>query len=180
MKYPAYKGSAPRQVNDSATLNDWLTSRVPKGDLLDINVWLALAHTAHDHHQLALAYWQAEQAKGTLLWFCRVSMLGMVRLLSQKAVMGASVLSLEEAQAAYLNFLNMPSIQWLPETTDMAKRTDAAMLGLSHGVPCRMSTDTYLAATCETTGLRMVTFDANFKRFDLQNWLLLRDRASAA
>jgi uncharacterized protein len=180
MKYPAYKASTPLQVNDGDTLNDWLTSRVPKGDLLDINVWLALAHTAHDHHKLALAYWQAEQAKGTLLWFCRVSMLGMVRLLSQKSVMGASVLSLEEAQAAYLNFLNTPSIRWLPETTDIARRTDAAMLNLSSDAPSRLSTDVYLAATSETTGLRLVTFDADFKRFDLQNWLLLRDLAAVA
>lgn len=180
MKYPPYKASAPLQVNDGDTLNDWLTSRVPKGDLLDINVWVALAHTEHDHHKLALAYWQAEQAKGTLLWFCRVSMLGMVRLLSQKAVMGASVLTLEEAQAAYLNFLSTPPIKWLPETTDMAKRTDAVMLNLSQGLPGRMSTDTYLAAACETTGLRLVTFDSDFNRFQLQNWLLLRDLAAAA
>jgi uncharacterized protein len=180
MKYPPYKANPPLQVNDGDTLNDWLKNRVPKGDLLDINVWVALAHTEHDHHKLALAYWQAEQAKGTLMWFCRTSMLGMVRLLSQKAVMGLSVLSLEEAHAAYLNFLNTPMVRWLPETTDMAKRVDAASMGLSHGVPARMSTDVFLAATCEATGLRLVSFDADFKRFDLQNWLLLRDMTAAA
>jgi toxin-antitoxin system PIN domain toxin len=173
MKYPAYKASSPLQVNDDDTLNDWLTSRVPKGDLLDINVWLALAHTEHDHHKQALAYWQVEQEKGTLLWFCRTTMLGVIRLLSQKAVMGPSALSLKEAHTAYLHFLDTPSVKWLPETTDMAKRTDTALFSLSQDVPARMSTDTYLAAVAETTALRLVTFDADFKRFELQNWLLL-------
>ena len=175
MKYPAYKPSSSLQVNDGDTLNDWLTSRVPKGDLLDINVWVALAHTEHDHHKQALAYWQAEQAKGTLMWFCRTTMLGMIRLLSQKAVMGPSVLTLKEAHVAYLNFLNTPLVKWLPETTDAAKRTDTALFGLSHDIPARMSTDAYLAAVAETTALRFVTFDADFKRFGLENWLLLKD-----
>jgi predicted nucleic acid-binding protein len=62
----------------------------------------------------------------------------------------------------------------------MAKRVDAAILDLSHGVPARMSSDVYLAATCEATGLRLVSFDADFKRFDLQNWLLLRDMSATA
>jgi toxin-antitoxin system PIN domain toxin len=173
MKYPAYKASSPLQVNDGDTLNDWLTSRVPKGDFLDINVWVALAHTEHDHHKQALAYWQAEQAKGTLMWFCRTTMLGMIRLLSQKAVMGPSVLSLTDAQAAYLNFLKTPLIKWLPETTDTAKRADTTLRSLIQDVPARMSTDAYLAAIAQSMGLRMVTFDADFKRFDLENWLLL-------
>ncbi len=173
MKYPAYKPSSPLQVNDSDTLNDWLTNRVPKGDLLDINVWVALAHTAHDHHKQALAYWQAEQAKGTFLWFCRTTMLGMVRILSQKAVMGPSVLSLAEGHAAYLNFLNTPLVKWLPETTDMALRTSETMSRLIEDIPARMVTDAYLASIAQSTGLRMVTFDADFKRFELENWLLL-------
>lgn len=180
MKYPAYKASSPLQVNDGDTLNDWLTSRIPKGDLLDINVWVALAHTEHDHHEQAVAYWQAEQVKGTLMWFCRTTMLGMIRLLSQKAVMGPSALTLKEAYVAYLNFLNTPLVKWLPETTDAAKRTDTALFGLSQDVPARMSTDVYLAAVAETTALRLVTFDADFKRFDLQSWLLLRDVSAAA
>ena len=180
MKYPAYKASDPLQANEGDTLNDWLTSRAPKGDLLDINVWLALAHTEHDHHKQALAYWQAEQAKGTLMWFCRTTMLGMIRLLSQKAVMGPSVLTLKEAHVAYLNFLSTPLVKWLPETSDAAKRTDSALFGLSHHVPARMSTDAYLAAVTGTTALRFVTFDADFKRFDLQNWLLLRDVSATA
>ena len=179
MKYSAHKTSAPLQVNDGDTLNDWLDSRAPRGDLLDINVWLALAHTEHDHHKQALAYWRTAQAKGSHLWFCRVSMLGMVRLLSQKAVMGPSVLSLNEAHAAYLNFLDSPLVKWLSETTDMAKETDVALLSLSHGVPARMSTDVYLAAVAKSTGLRFVTFDADFNRFDLKNWLLLSAESAA-
>ena len=52
------------------------------GDLPDVNVWLALSYKAHMFHAQATAYWQDTCDTHTNLWFCRSTMLGLVRLLS--------------------------------------------------------------------------------------------------
>jgi len=57
----------------------------PQGDLPDTNVWLALAAEEHPQHAAARAYWAGAHAGDggdtPFLWFCRLTMLGMVRLL---------------------------------------------------------------------------------------------------
>ena len=40
-------------------------------DLLDVNLWLALAVEAHSHHSRAKQYWQGEAAPLTA--FCRLT-----------------------------------------------------------------------------------------------------------
>ncbi len=173
MKYPPYKAAAPLLVNDGNGLNDWLDVQNPKGDFLDVNVWLALADPKHEHHDFAIAYWSEMQALGLKVWFNRHTMLGLIRLLSQRKVMTDRALHLQAAMAAYKHFLALPFVSWLPETTSLGKQIDAQMSGLLAGLPARLSTDAYLATVAKITGLRMVTFDTDFKRFELENWLLL-------
>lgn len=173
MKYPPYKANAPLQVNDGNGLSDWFGAQNPSGDLLDVNVWLAITDPEHKHHKPALAYWSVIQATKTSVWFCRVTMLGLVRLLTQQATMGERKLSLDTAHTVYEGFLQLPFVHWLPETTSMAKKIDAKLSSIVAGLPVRMSTDAYLAALAAMSGLRMVTFDTDFKRFDLDNCLIL-------
>jgi uncharacterized protein len=173
MKYPPYIPNAALQVNDGNALSDWFGAQNPTGDLLDVNVWFALADPEHKHHKPALAYWSAIQATKTPVWFCRVTMLGMVRLLAQQAAMGERRLSLQDAHAVYESYLQLPFVHWFPETNSLAKKVDAKLASIVQGLPVRMSTDAYLGAMALSTGLRMVTFDADFKRFELENWLLL-------
>lgn len=173
MKYPPYKAATPLQVNDGNGLNDWLDAQNPSGDFLDVNVWLALADPKHVHHAPAVAYWSKAQEQDLKVWFNRHTMLGLVRLLSQRKVMTDRALHLEAAMTAYAHFLGLPFVCWMPETTGRAKQIDAQMSNLMAGLPARLSTDVYLAAVASTTGLRMVTFDADFKRFELENCLLL-------
>ena len=75
------------------------------GDLPDVNVWLALAVKQHPHHDAALAYWQGEAAQR--LWFCRVTMLGLVRLLTQPRLMGPDALDAVSALAAHDRFTGL-------------------------------------------------------------------------
>ncbi len=56
-------------------------------DLLDVNVWLALALPAHSHQAAAKAYWLGAK---TLLAFCRASMQGFLRLVAQPVVIGGN------------------------------------------------------------------------------------------
>src|SRR5574343_753560 len=79
--------------------------RTAGGDLPDLNVWLALSHTDHPFYAQATAYWEQACAEQTRLWFCRTTMLGLVRLLAQPRVMDRAVLGLPQALAAYQSWL---------------------------------------------------------------------------
>jgi hypothetical protein len=58
-------------------------------DLLDANVWLALAAEAHAHHGRAKSYWETEAAPVSA--FCRVTQLEFLRHLTNKAIMNTSL-----------------------------------------------------------------------------------------
>lgn len=164
----------------------WLTQlEGPRsGDLPDINVWLALAVQEHPHHQAALRYWATAQAErtregaaaaragsGSRLWFCRVTMLGLVRLLCQPKAVGPGALDTLAAWTLYAQYRALPHIGLLPEPEgcDDALR---ALVGAG-SLPPRLWTDAYLAALSVSAGLRLVTFDRDFERFGLERCLIL-------
>ena len=66
-------------------------------DLLDVNVWLAFAVDGHPHHKAALKAW-GELKRPT---FCRITQLGLLRLLCNRQVMGNDALEPEDAWAEY-------------------------------------------------------------------------------
>ena len=130
------------------------------GDLPDLNVWLALAVAEHPHHRAAQSYWQHEAADS--VWFCRVTMLGLVRLLAQPRLMGEATLSLRDAFALYRRYVALPEVGLCAEPADC----EQVLAGLLEpDMPPRLWTDTYLAAFALAGGLRLVTFDQDFARF---------------
>ena len=130
------------------------------GDLPDLNVWLALAVAEHPHHRAAQSYWQHEAAAS--VWFCRVTMLGLVRLLTQPKLMGEAALSLRDAFALYQRYAALPEVGVCAEPADC----EQVLAGLLEpDMPPRLWTDTYLAAFALAGGLRLVTFDKDFARF---------------
>ena len=154
------------------------------GDLPDINVWLALAVQEHPHHQAALRYWATAQdertregaaaaraGSGSRLWFCRVTMLGLVRLLCQPKAVGPGALDTLAAWTLYAQYRALPHVGLLPEpeNCDDALR---ALVG-SGPLPPRLWADAYLAALSVSAGLRLVTFDRDFERFGLERSLIL-------
>jgi uncharacterized protein len=66
-----------------------------QGDLPDVNVWLALLNTQHPHHSSAKHYW--EHAAAQHIAFCRITMLGLLRLSTNKVVMGGAPYTTEQA-----------------------------------------------------------------------------------
>lgn len=130
------------------------------GDLPDLNVWVALAIAEHPHHLAAQAYWQHRAA--ARVWFCRVTMLGLVRLLSQPRLMGEAALGLRDAFDVYLRFAALPEVGLCQEPPDCEQLLPDL---LEPGTPPRLWTDTYLAAFALSGSLRLVTFDKDFRRF---------------
>lgn len=139
-----------------------------RGDLPDVNVWLALAVNQHPHHDAAAAYWSGHQ--GGPVWFCRITMLGLVRLLSYPKVMGEQALDLKQSLAAYQCFAALPEIGWHAESGDCGDRMQQIV---SADLPARLLTDAYLAAFAESARLRLATFDKDFGRFQSLDCLRL-------
>jgi toxin-antitoxin system PIN domain toxin len=135
-------------------------------DLLDINVWLALGLPDHPHHERALKYWN--HASTDQIAFCRITALGMVRLLTNSTVMGGEPLSPGDAWTAYRRFAALPEVALIPEPPGLEDRL-AAFIGADAVTP-RLWTDAYLAAFALSAGLRMVSFDNDFGRFDGLVW----------
>ena len=152
-------------------------TRPMDGDLLDLNVWLALVVAEHPHHTAARRYWDETQAEpasnGQRRWFCRSTMLGLVRLLSQPKVMGDAVLGLSDAHAIYRQLRQAAGVGLMPDC-EAADAPLAERLTRMPGLPARLWTNIWLVATADAAGLRLVTFDADFERLAPQRLLRLQ------
>lgn len=147
--------------------------RLASGDLLDVNVWVGLCSAAHPFHAAAMRYWQSACHAETPLWFCRTTMMGLVRVLSQPRAMGPNVLTLTQAMALYRQWLNTPAVGLLADSPGLDDAIEQLLRRCGEPQPIRLWTDMCLAATAQSAGLRMVTFDRDFKRFGLARCLVL-------
>ena len=127
----------------------------------DINVWVALASKRHIHHAIA-RQWFAALSADFHLGFCRYTQLGLLRLLTTQAVMGADVCTQVQAWAAYDALLGSGAVAELQEPDDLEK------IFRSHAQRTTASpkdwADSYLAAFSEACSVRLVTFDQVLSR----------------
>lgn len=132
-------------------------------DLLDVNVWLALAHVQHPHHAAARQYWTSTTVQ---LAFCRTSMQGFLRLVTQVKVMGNAVHTSSEAWSIYTAHLASGRSVLLPEPDGL----DAIWqrLSIAPNFHIRDWTDAYLASFAISAHCRMVSFDAGFMKYQNQ------------
>jgi hypothetical protein len=121
-----------------------------------VNVWLALAHEIHPHHNVA-ANWGESLASDMTLAFCRFTQLGLLRLLTNKSAMGADVLTQAKAWAVYDAFLKTTRARLIEEPRGIdalfrqqTNRNEAST---------RQWADGYLTAFALAAGMRLVTFD---------------------
>jgi uncharacterized protein len=131
-----------------------------RGDLLDVNVWLALAIEEHPHHRSAASYWNRRAREAT--FFCRLSAMSLVRLLTNSKLMSGKPLTLARAWALYRGFSAVPGVSILAEPEGL----DAELAALvTPKLPPRLFTDAYFAALALKAQVRLVTFDRDFERF---------------
>jgi len=138
------------------------------GDLLDVNVWLALAIEEHPHHPAAAAYWNAHAGKPR--FFCRLSAMSFVRLLCNPKLMSGKPLTLVKAWDLYQLFANLPGVALLAEPAGLDEQLGTMV---TPKLAPRLFTDAYFAALVHTARLRLVTFDKDFARFEALNVLRL-------
>ena len=142
-----------------------LPLKAPLCDLPDVNVWLALLNTQHPHHAVAKAYW--DSASGQRIAFCRTTMLGLLRLSTNKTVMGGTPYTTLQAWQAYQAVLALPEVSFLaePQGVEVAMQKLTQPQNRLQKAATRDWTDAYLAAFAILAGLRMVSFDKGFKQY---------------
>ena len=81
---------------------------------LDVNVWIALSVSGHPHHGEA-SYSLHRLENDSTLVFSGFTQLGLLRLLTNTAVMSDEALTLGEAWAVYDRWLQDPRVESYPE-----------------------------------------------------------------
>lgn len=131
---------------------------MPKSKIFlpDVNVWLALISRRHVHAELCGA-WLSSLSESSELLFCRVSQMGLLRLLTTEAVMQEDVLSSRSAWGAYHSVLEDDRIQFAPEPF-MLDEEWRELSSFDRPAP-KVWTDAYLTAFARAGGMRLVTMD---------------------
>jgi uncharacterized protein len=123
----------------------------------DINVWVALTYARHVHH-IRARKWFEGLAPTARLFFCRLTQLGLLRLLSAPAVMGPDqAMSQQEAWKAYDLWLEDERVEFLDEPGGI--ETQFRDLTRSPHASPKDWADSYLAAFAQASRLTVVTFD---------------------
>jgi hypothetical protein len=123
---------------------------------LDINVWLALSSRDHRHFEPAWT-WYKRLPPSTVLLFCRITQLGLLRLLTTQSVMGQGTLTQAQAWEAYDRLLETAGADFVDEPAGM-ESAFRSLSGSQQASPKEWA-DSYLSALSFTAGVPLITFD---------------------
>jgi toxin-antitoxin system PIN domain toxin len=124
----------------------------------DLNVWLALSDIGHEHNRDAWN-WMSSLPRDARLVFSRYTQLGLLRLLTNTAVMGEATLNLREAWDVYDRWLEDPRVEFYPEP----RGADGTFRQLTESFTKQQATkalgDCWLLACASGIDATLVTFD---------------------
>jgi toxin-antitoxin system PIN domain toxin len=122
--------------------------------LVDVGLWLAGVWGRHVHHPVA-ADWFGIQTDDIV--FCRVTQMGLLRLLSNPAVMGDDAVNRSQAWRTYDQLWADERVLWAdePAELDAVWRAISARDDKSH----KLWTDDYLAAFAQASDATLATLD---------------------
>jgi uncharacterized protein len=134
---------------------------MPKSKIFlpDVNFWLAFCVDRHAHHDAAVAWFAGVGAREAA--FCRVTQMGLLRLLTNVRVMGEDVLSEEGAWRVYEQLARDMRVVFLNEPEGIEEPW-RSITGRRRGGSARW-TDAYLQAFASLCDSRVVTFDRGFE-----------------
>lgn len=138
--------------------------------LCDSNVFLALAVGQHAHHSAAAA-WFGGLSDGDTALFCRATRISFLRLLTQNIAPGYIPLTNREAWAALDHLMRDDATDFESEPGGLEPVW--RQLAETETASPKLWMDAYFAAFAITGGLRLVTFDKDFRKFESQGLNLL-------
>jgi hypothetical protein len=125
----------------------------------DLNVWLALSVKTHSHSTAAWN-WLALLPGEARLIFSRYTQLGLLRLLSNEAVMLEKTLPLRKAWEVYDRWLEDPRVEFYPEPHGLDTALRRAIEPFASRKAAKWVGDCYLLAYARQSDATLVTFDA--------------------
>lgn len=135
--------------------------------LADVSVLLPLLVRHHEHHRIALRWFDELRAGDALV--CRFVQLALIRLLGNRALMGEFALPAKGAWQLIEELLEDERLEFAGEPPLLSSALPAL---LNYPTPTNKRVgDAYLAAFAITGSLRLTTFDKGFEQFrglDLQ------------
>ena len=136
--------------------------------LADVNVWLAIAHQPHVHHAVTRDWFHA--LGPDQLFSCRLTQIGLLRLLTTSPVMGDQVKTQAEAWKTVDAFCRNARVQYLHEPSGV---TEVFRRLTGEPLPRRGAwSDAYIAAVAIQAGLTVSTFDRDFLRLEVPALIL--------
>ena len=137
--------------------------------LPDVNVLLALLAAGHAHHIPARQWFEGREPDSVAI--CRVTQMGLLRLLTNAKVFSSDAHSVEQAWNISNDVLADRRVFFEYEPPDLETEWRAMMSHRSVG-PSSW-TDAFLAAFSKQYGYEMVTFDHGFRRWNNLNLTVL-------
>jgi len=124
----------------------------------DLNVWLALSVPDHTHQSEAWNWLNSTTTDARLI-FVRFTQIGLLRLLSNSAVMGAQTATLGEAWELYDRWFEDPRVEFYPEPAGMEAALREATAPFDAKPASHWVGDCFLLANAKEFGAVLVTFD---------------------
>lgn len=133
----------------------------------DVNVWLALSIADHSHSRDAWN-WLRILPENARLIFCRYTQLGILRLLTNSAVMGSRPLTLGEAWDVYDRWLEDPRVESFPEPRNVDAEFRRSTEPFLTVAASKQVGDCWLLAHAADSRAALVTFDKALYEFARQ------------
>lgn len=122
----------------------------------DLNVWVALSIRSHEHHQRAWTWYQSLRPAEELA-FCRMSQLGLMRLLTTQSVAKHETLTQLQAWTTFDGWIRDGGATYVQEPFGI--ETEFRFYA-NRGTPSPKEWgDSYLLAFAAAASLPLVTFD---------------------
>jgi len=137
--------------------------------LPDVNIWIALAAEGHVHH-VPTRDWFTAQPDASVA-FCRVTQMGLLRLLTNSNVMGRAPRTTVQAWETFAQLRADRRLVFATEPDHVESAWRRLMT--QAGVGPSSWTDAYLAAFAEGHSYSLVTFDTGFERWSALKLTLL-------
>lgn len=129
--------------------------------LVDANVWFAILFKWHEHHIPSRQWFETAAAQEAGM--CRLVHLNLLRLLSNRVIMGPTAMSSRDAWNLVAELGEDERVEFLMEPPEL----DSVFPGLlSYPVPTgKLINDAYLAAFAICSNRELVTWDRGFQQF---------------
>ncbi len=124
----------------------------------DLNVWIALSVAGHSHNQDAWKWFQTVSGDQKLI-LSRYTQIGILRLLTNSAVMGDQTLTLREAWGMYDRWLEDPRVDFYLEPRDVEAAFRRATKPFALRPASKWVGDCWLLAYAREIQATLVTFD---------------------